>query len=430
MEVDSETTTKSSSPSTDKADVRYDVEFTRAIKENHGHPIVDVAWNPFKGGEPYYATVGANQVNIYDCEVRGNFISTHLNYRNWHLKTMKNKYIMIKENHERKHPEALAKKSFNAVCWMRRPSDFYICAADNEEQIHVLSMVNQKCVRKIKMPASVMELCPHSMYPNILCTVDEENQCRFINVLNEEVIYSLPDKICQMRFSPSGNKFIGVLVNGNIREYAQKVEVTDDDSKDADDDDDIDVNSNSNSNRKSKSKQNKRLVIETLNSYKLEDKASNVSDIHYRDEDIVIAGNEDGEFKMVNMKTTKFMHSWKVQGAIERGNVCKFDVKKDCVVYGNGAHQLQVYDVEKQKTIRKVDTGRGRKVPCNFATFCKNHPQSVLMVADNIVMKFDPGELVADYFPSTVDFAVQHRNGEQCFTEYKKVVYEAEKEDH
>merc|ERR1711951_99600 len=142
------------------------------------------------------------------------------------------------------------------------------------------------------------------------------------------------------------------------------------------------------------------MGIEALNTYKLEDKVSNVSDIHYRDEDIVIAGNEDGEFKMVNMKTTKFMHSWKVQGAIERGNV------------------------------RKVDTGRGRKVPCNFATFCKNHPQSVLMVADNIVMKFDPGELVADYFPSTVDFAVQHRNGEQCFTEYKKVVYEAEKEDH
>ena len=59
MEVDSESTTTAS---TAKRDVRYDVEFTRAIKENHGHPIVDVAWCPFKGGEAYYATVGANQV--------------------------------------------------------------------------------------------------------------------------------------------------------------------------------------------------------------------------------------------------------------------------------------------------------------------------------------------------------------------------------
>lgn len=429
MEVDSETTTKSATPSTDRTDVRYDVEFTRAIKENHGHPIVDVAWNPFEGGESYYATVGANQVNVYDAEVRGNFISTHLNYRNWHLKTMKNKYIMIKENREREHPEQLAKKSFNAVCWMRRYRDFYICAADNEEQIHVLSMVNQKCVRKIKVPASVMELCAHSMFPNILCTVDEEHQCQFINVLNEEVIYTLPDKICRMRFSPSGNKFIGVLVNGNIREYAQKVVMVDDDTKE-DDDEDIDVDTNSNSNGKSNNKQKKRLVVEALKSYKLEDKGSSVSDIHYRDEDTIIAGNDDGEFKMINMNAVKFMHSWKVQGQIERGNVSKFDVKKDCVVYGNGAHQLQVYDVVKQKTIRRVDTGRGRKIPCNFATFCKNHPQSVMMVADNIVMKFDPLELVKDYFPSTVDFAVQHRNGEQCFTVHRTVVYEAEKEDH
>ena len=59
MEVDSESATTAS---TAKRDVRYDVEFTRAIKENHGHPIVDVAWCPFKGGEAYYATVGANQV--------------------------------------------------------------------------------------------------------------------------------------------------------------------------------------------------------------------------------------------------------------------------------------------------------------------------------------------------------------------------------
>lgn len=68
MEVDSETTTNTTAPQEKKEekkkneDHRYKFEFTRAIKENHGRPIVDVAWNPFKDGERYYATVGANQV--------------------------------------------------------------------------------------------------------------------------------------------------------------------------------------------------------------------------------------------------------------------------------------------------------------------------------------------------------------------------------
>merc|ERR1719233_944479 len=94
-----------------------------------------------------------------------------------------------------------------------------------------------------------------------------------------------------------------------------------------DEDDDVDLNSNSNSNSTSTSTKNKRLVITTLNSYKMEDKGSSISDIQYRDEDIIIAGNEDGEFKMVNISTVKFMHQWKVQGLVERGSVCKFDVK-------------------------------------------------------------------------------------------------------
>jgi len=53
-----------------------------------------------------------------------------------------------------------------------------------------------------------------------------------------------------------------------------------------------------------------------------------------------------------------------------------------------------------------------------------------MMVCDNIVMKFDPLELVKDYFPSTADFAVQHRNGVPCFHEVKVIEYEAEKMEH
>jgi len=287
----------------------------------------------------------------------------------------------------------------------------------------VLSLVEQKCVRIIKMPAIVMEMVHHSKFPNLVCAIDEEHQCRFINVLNEEVVYTHPDKIHRMRFSPSGNKFIAVLTNGNIREYAQNVKITSVDGDDAKESGNSNSNSNSNSSSSGKSKQ---FVMTALNSYKAEDKGSSVSDIQYRTEEIVIFGNDDGEFKMVNMATASFMTQWKVQGPIERGSVCKFDVKGDCVVHGNGAHQLQVYDVEKEKTIRRVDTGKGRKMPFSFATFCLNHPQSVMMVSDNIVFKFDPLELVQDYFPSTVDFAIQHRKGVQCFHDYHVVRYAAD----
>ena len=50
----------------------------------------------------------------------------------------------------------------------------------------------------------------------------------------------------------------------------------------------------------------------------------------------------------------------------------------------------------------------------------------MLLVCDNIIMKFDPFELVEEYFPSTADFAVQTRNGQKCFKEVKVVKYEAE----
>ena len=47
-------------------DIRYDVELTRAIKENHGQCIVDTKLCPFEGGEAFMATIGANQVkNLY-----------------------------------------------------------------------------------------------------------------------------------------------------------------------------------------------------------------------------------------------------------------------------------------------------------------------------------------------------------------------------
>eukprot|EP00486_Rosalina_sp_Unknown_P008068 CAMPEP_0201592046 /NCGR_PEP_ID=MMETSP0190_2-20130828/190046_1 /ASSEMBLY_ACC=CAM_ASM_000263 /TAXON_ID=37353 /ORGANISM="Rosalina sp." /LENGTH=103 /DNA_ID=CAMNT_0048050635 /DNA_START=493 /DNA_END=801 /DNA_ORIENTATION=- len=75
-------------------DIRYDVELTRAIKENHGQCITEMALCPFEGGEAFMATIGANQVMIYDLEVRGNFISTLLNYRNWDLQTMRSKNVV------------------------------------------------------------------------------------------------------------------------------------------------------------------------------------------------------------------------------------------------------------------------------------------------------------------------------------------------
>ena len=46
-------------------DIRYDVELTRAIKENHGYQIVDARICPFEGGEPYFATIGSNQVKDF-----------------------------------------------------------------------------------------------------------------------------------------------------------------------------------------------------------------------------------------------------------------------------------------------------------------------------------------------------------------------------
>ncbi len=52
------------------------------------------------------------------------------------------------------------------------------------------------------------------------------------------------------------------------------------------------------------------------------------------------------------------------------------------------------------------------------------------MVADNMLIKFDPLELVKEYFPSTSDFAVQYRKGVQLFTEVRNVEYEADKADH
>ena len=49
------------------------------------------------------------------------------------------------------------------------------------------------------------------------------------------------------------------------------------------------------------------------------------------------------------------------------------------------------------------------------------------MVCDSIVMKFDPLELVKDYFPSTADFAIQQRNGKNLFNTVKLIQYEADK---
>ena len=135
---------------------------------------------------------------IYDLEVRGNFISTLLNYRNWDLQTMRSKNIVWKENLERNHPETLEKKTFSCVCWMKRWRDFYIVAADNEKQIHLLSLTFAKCQQIISVDNNVVQLTAHPLYPNILCAIDVTNKCRFINITTEEIIYTLPDKIIKL----------------------------------------------------------------------------------------------------------------------------------------------------------------------------------------------------------------------------------------
>ena len=54
--------------------------------------------------------------------------------------------------------------------------------------------------------------------------------------------------------------------------------------------------------------------------------------------------------------------------------------------------------------------------------------RSVVVVGgENTVMKFDPIELVKDYFPSTSDFQTQYRNGIQLFPEVRNVEYDADK---
>eukprot|EP01083_Nonionella_stella_P030793 84342_1 len=415
-------------------DRRYDVELTRAIKENHGTSIQDARLCPFEGGHAFLATVASNQVMVYDCEVRGNYIATLLNYRNWHLPTMRTKNIVWKENLEKHHQNELDKKSFNTICWMKRYKDFWIAAADNEQTIHLLSLTNAKCVQLIKTSANIIDLLSHPLYPNILCTIDVENRCRFINITTEETIYVLPDKIHQIRFSPSGNKFVAVLGNGMLREYEQSVEMVEamDQDDDMKDEEDADANRNkNNSNRNAQRKANKvdkRLIVKQLNSYKVEDKGSDVADVRYCGESSIIIANEDGEFKMVNMGNIQLVHQWKVKGHVETGNMCRFDVNQsnDCVVYGNADQQVHVYDLKKRAYLRRVDTGRGRKFPFTFAMFCKHHPQSVMMVCDSIVMKFDPLELVKDFFPSTADFAVQKRAGSDCFPQVQTITYEAD----
>ena len=135
---------------------------------------------------------------IYDLEVRGNFISTLLNYRNWHLQTMRSKNVVWKENLERNHSEDLEKKTFNCLCWMKRWKDFFVAVADNEKQIHLLSISYARCEKLIKVDENIIDLTAHPLYPNILCAIDVNNKCRFINITTEEIIYTLPDKITQI----------------------------------------------------------------------------------------------------------------------------------------------------------------------------------------------------------------------------------------
>lgn len=144
-------------------------------------------------------------------QTRGNFISTLLNYRNWPLKTMKNKYMPIKENFEKNNPELVDQKSFIAVGWMRRWRDFWCVASDNEAQIHIISMVHSQVLKIIKWKCNVVQLLHHPMYPNILCVVDKENTCKFINTLNEVVIYCCPDKICRMVCDCIFHSFLGLF---------------------------------------------------------------------------------------------------------------------------------------------------------------------------------------------------------------------------
>eukprot|EP00485_Elphidium_margaritaceum_P013828 CAMPEP_0202726140 /NCGR_PEP_ID=MMETSP1385-20130828/184460_1 /ASSEMBLY_ACC=CAM_ASM_000861 /TAXON_ID=933848 /ORGANISM="Elphidium margaritaceum" /LENGTH=467 /DNA_ID=CAMNT_0049392353 /DNA_START=34 /DNA_END=1437 /DNA_ORIENTATION=+ len=431
-------------------DIRYDVELTRSIKENHCTDIVDARWCPFKEGEAYVATVASNQLNVYHLEVRGNYMAVLINFRNWPLQTMRTKDVVWKEHLERNNLELLEKKKLRTVCWMKRVHDFWLAVADHEQQIQVVSMTYCKVLQIIKCEHNIIHLIAHPLYPNVLCAIDETHVCRFINTSNQEIIFTLPDEICKIEFNATGDRFVCVLMDGNIREYESSVVMLeavasgasnpdddDDDSKAANDGDALMTTGprgcHRDRNAKNKgggAQSTKRLVVNTVRTYPgTESKGGDIADIHYVADSQVVVLNERGHFAWIDLDDSCVVHEWRIQGSVDCDRVCRFDVngQRDCLVYGNGDQTVQFYDLKKKKYLRKYELGLRRNFSFSFAAFCKHHPQSVMLVAHEYIMKFDPFELVQHKFPTTSDFAVQRRNGKNCFWNVHQVEYEVDK---
>lgn len=130
---------------------------------------------------------------MYDVAQRGSFIGIECNYRNWSHPTLTEKSNEAKD--------ILALKTFSCLCWMQSKYDYQICSADHEQQIHIISILNNRCIALLKNPrkdANYIQLIAHPILKNVLIAIDDGYECQFWDVRKECIIAVLEDNITRI----------------------------------------------------------------------------------------------------------------------------------------------------------------------------------------------------------------------------------------
>lgn len=145
--------------------------------------------------------------------------------------------------------------------------------------------------------------------------------------------------------------FVGVMDNGNIRQYKQSIVYKTEKVREMKDMENIDVDMNE--------KKKKQMVFETLSTFKWRaNTGRNVSELHFTSNDgQIVISDTCGVFEIIDVENGARVHKWKMRSSeLSLRNKCRFgiNVERNAVAYCTNDGLIFVYDLDDRKIMRSL----------------------------------------------------------------------------
>ncbi|KAJ3395488.1 hypothetical protein HDU92_005742 [Lobulomyces angularis] len=324
----------------------------RIIKENHLKEItlvkfnLNVNINKDLDVSNLVATIGSNQLNVYDNEHCGD-----------HLDIMSNFQLKPEE-------------TLKAMCWINIEEDC-LMAVSSSNIIRLLSLARSMEVFTLNGHSGmILDLVTHPINPNLLVSLSVDGTIKIWYLPIANYICTINVKGTSACFNSSGDTIFCGNNQGEILKFKLP-------------------NFNFENIKLNNDEKIKIQTFSILKAGKKFHQNSKISKLNIIDDTFILSQSENGKILYWNFNTEEIIHSFIIKDGKNYGS-CKFELSLDnkyfCV--GNNYGGVFIYDLNKGTLLHELKHKRAQK-PVKSVAFNKDCKNLIFTGEDGLIFRFD-----------------------------------------